>query len=163
MARDLNKVMLIGRVGNNIELNRTVNNIAYLKFNLATNEIYKNEKGESIQKTQWHKIIMWGKIAEIASTILRKGSHVYLEGKLNTSIYEKGNEKISITRINATDFIALDKKSVTEETPVNEETVPLNQTEVDEVTNIPENEVTNIGEISDTNDNDALDSEEPPF
>lgn len=163
MARDLNRVMLIGRIGNDIELKQTDKNIAYLRFNLATNEVYKNEKGESVQRTEWHKIIMWGKLAEIASTILRKGSHIYVEGKLNTFTYEKGAEKYTSTRINATDFIVFDKKPVTEESTVTYESPLENKTESAEGGNFPEVEGESADTDRDTNTEGLSDQDEPPF
>ncbi|MGB9696718.1 MAG: single-stranded DNA-binding protein [Ignavibacteria bacterium] len=161
MARDLNKVMLIGRVGTDIELKRTDNNIAYLRFNLATNEVYKNEKGESVQKTEWHRVVMWGKLAEIASSLLKKGSHIYVEGKLNTFTYEKGTEKYTSTRINATDFILFDKKPVAEETPVSDNLTPFN--EGSGGNNLPEVNERDVDKVSEANTNDFPDQDEPPF
>lgn len=162
MAKDLNKVMLIGRIGTDIELKRTGNNIAYLRFNLATNEVYKNEKGENVQKTEWHKIIMWGKLAEVASSILRKGSHIYIEGKLNTFTYEKGTEKYTSTRINTTDFIIFDKKPITEEVPEQDEESPFNEPISPSEGNPPEIDEKDTNEISDT-DTDFLEQDKPPF
>jgi single-strand DNA-binding protein len=162
MAKDLNKVMLIGRIGTDIELKRTGNNIAYLRFNLATNEVYKNEKGENVQKTEWHKIIMWGKLAEVASSILRKGSHIYIEGKLNTFTYEKGTEKYTSTRINTTDFIVFDKKPITEEVPEQDEESPFNEPISPSEGNPPEIDEKDTNEISDT-DTDFLEQDKPPF
>lgn len=163
MARDLNRVMLIGRIGNDIELKRTGNNIAYLRFNLATNEVYKNEKGEIVQKTEWHRVVMWGKLAEIASSILKKGSHIYVEGKLNSFTYEKGNEKYTLTRINATDFIIFDKKPVIEATSTTTDSTSFNEVEGSEEANLAQVNEKDTDELPDNSTDGLTDEDEPPF
>ncbi|MAA65776.1 MAG: single-stranded DNA-binding protein [Alteromonadaceae bacterium] len=85
MARGVNKVILIGNLGNDPETRYTPNGNAVTNLNLATDESYKDRQtGQLVPKTEWHRIVMFGKIAEIAGQYLRKGSKVYIEGKLQT-------------------------------------------------------------------------------
>ncbi|MGM0954077.1 MAG: single-stranded DNA-binding protein [Pseudomonadota bacterium] len=85
MARGVNKVILIGNLGQDPETRYTPNGNAVVNLNLATDESYKDrQSGQLVPKTEWHRIVMFGKIAEIAGQYLRKGSKVYIEGKLQT-------------------------------------------------------------------------------
>lgn len=81
----LNKVMLIGNLGKDPEVRYTTSGQAVASFNLATSERYKNKQsGEWEEKTEWHRITLWGKLAEIAGEYLAKGKTVYIEGRLQT-------------------------------------------------------------------------------
>ncbi|WP_328186184.1 single-stranded DNA-binding protein [Marinobacter sp. OP 3.4] len=83
--RSVNKVILIGNLGQDPETRYTPNGNAVVNLNLATDESYKDRQtGQLVPKTEWHRIVMFGKIAEIAGQYLRKGSKVYIEGKLQT-------------------------------------------------------------------------------
>ncbi|MBS3804484.1 MAG: single-stranded DNA-binding protein [Oleiphilaceae bacterium] len=85
MARGVNKVILIGNLGQDPDTRYTPNGNAVVNLNLATDESYKDrQSGQLVPKTEWHRIVMFGKIAEIAGQYLRKGSKVYIEGKLQT-------------------------------------------------------------------------------
>lgn len=85
MARGVNKVILIGNLGNDPETRYTPNGNAVTNLNLATDESYKDrQSGQMVPKTEWHRVVMFGKIAEVAGQYLRKGSKVYIEGKLQT-------------------------------------------------------------------------------
>ncbi len=85
MARGVNKVILIGNLGQDPETRYTPNGNAVVNLSLATDESYKDRQtGQMVPKTEWHRIVMFGKIAEIAGQYLRKGSKVYIEGKLQT-------------------------------------------------------------------------------
>ena len=85
MARGVNKVILIGNLGQDPETRYTPNGNAVVNLSLATDESYKDrQSGQLVPKTEWHRIVMFGKIAEIAGQYLRKGSKVYIEGKLQT-------------------------------------------------------------------------------
>ena len=90
------------------------------KFTLATNEVYKNQKGEKVQDTQWHNIVAWGKTASLMEELLNKGKEVLVEGKLtNRSWDDKEGNKRYITEIVTSDFLILTTKnqSKTEEIP----------------------------------------------
>lgn len=85
MARGVNKVILIGNLGQDPETRYTPNGNAVVNLNLATDESYKDrQSGQLVPKTEWHRVVMFGKIAEVAGQYLRKGSKVYIEGKLQT-------------------------------------------------------------------------------
>lgn len=85
MARGVNKVILIGNLGQDPETRYTPNGSAVVNLNLATDESYKDRQtGQMVPKTEWHRIVIFGKIAEVAGQYLRKGSKVYIEGKLQT-------------------------------------------------------------------------------
>lgn len=80
----LNKVMLIGNLGKDPELRYTTSGQAVASFSLATSEKFKNKSGEMEERTEWHRVTLWGKLAEIAGEYLAKGKTVYIEGRLQT-------------------------------------------------------------------------------
>ena len=85
MGRGVNKVILIGNLGGDPDVRQTPNGNAVTNLNLATDESYKDRQtGQMVPKTEWHRIVLFGKIAEIAGQYLKKGSKVYIEGKLQT-------------------------------------------------------------------------------
>lgn len=110
MAKGLNKVLLIGRLGKDPELSYTPNGVAVCKFSLATNESYKGNDDNWVEKTEWHNIVAWRKLAEICSQYLKKGSKVYLEGKIQTDTYEKDGKKNYFTKIVIDEMVMLDSK-----------------------------------------------------
>lgn len=110
MAKDLNKVLLIGRLGKDPEMKYTDKGIAYTSFSLATGSTYKDANGNDVDATEWHNIIVWRKLAEICGQYLRKGSRIYCEGRLKTSSSEKDGSKRYFTNIEMTDMIMLDSK-----------------------------------------------------
>jgi len=85
---NLNKVLLIGRLGADPELRYTAGNIPVATFNIATSESYKDKSGTKQEKTEWHRIVAWSKLAEIAGEYLKKGRLVYIEGKIRTNEFE---------------------------------------------------------------------------
>ncbi|MBX7150490.1 single-stranded DNA-binding protein [bacterium] len=96
----LNKVILIGRLGKDPELRYTPTGAAVATFNVATNESYKDKEGKEVDNTDWHRIVAWRKLAEICGQYLKKGSLVYIEGKLKTRNYDdKDGTKKYITEI----------------------------------------------------------------
>jgi len=110
MAKGLNKVMLIGHLGKDPELKYTEKGTAYCNFSIATDESYKDENGNKVERTEWHNIITWRKLAEICQQYLKKGSKIYCEGKLQTDSYEKDGVKRYSTKIVMTDMAMLDNK-----------------------------------------------------
>lgn len=80
----LNKAMLIGRLGKDVELRNTASGTAVASFSLATSERFKAKSGETEEKTEWHNIVLFGKTAELAGQYLAKGSQVYIEGRIQT-------------------------------------------------------------------------------
>ena len=107
-----NKVQLIGNLGMDPEI-KTVNGKSKLaKFRLATNETYKNDKGEKVEETQWHNLIAWGKTAEFVEKYLVKGIEVVVEGKLiNHNYTDKNDIKRYVTEIQVSDMIIVSRKA----------------------------------------------------
>ena len=107
-----NKVQLIGHLGAKPEVKDTENGRKLAQFNLATSESYRNAKGEKITETQWHRIVAWGKLAEIAEKYLDKGKEVAVEGKLvNRSYTDKDGNKKYITEIQVNELLMLGAKA----------------------------------------------------
>ncbi len=88
MARSVNKVILIGNLGQDPELRYTGNGTAVCNMRIATNESYKDASGELVEKTEWHSVVAWARLAEICGQYLQKGSTIYVEGSLQTRQYE---------------------------------------------------------------------------
>ncbi len=106
-----NKVQLIGNLGNAPEVRNTESGKKLVKFSIATNESYRNSKGEKVTETQWHNLIAWGKVADIAEKYLNKGTEVAIEGKLMNNNYtdKDGNKKYS-TEIQVHELLLLGAK-----------------------------------------------------
>ena len=105
-----NKVQLIGNLGQDPEIVNLDNGGKLAKFSVATNEIYKNSKGEKVTDTQWHNVVAWGKTAEIVENYLAKGNEVAVEGKLIHRSYEnKEGEKRYITEVVCNELLMLGK------------------------------------------------------
>ncbi len=105
-----NKVQLIGNLGNDPEIIILDSGSKLAKFSMATNETYKNSKGERVTETQWHNVVAWGKTAEIVENYLMKGKEVAVEGKLTSRSYEtKDGDKRYITEIQCTELLMLGK------------------------------------------------------
>ncbi|WP_142784118.1 single-stranded DNA-binding protein [Changchengzhania lutea] len=103
-----NKVQLIGNVGNEPEITNLESGKKVAKFSIATNESYKDSKGEKVTNTQWHNIVAWGKIAEIVEKYVGKGKEVALEGKLTSRSYEtKAGEKRYVTEVVVDEILLL--------------------------------------------------------
>ena len=93
----VNKVILIGNLGKDPEVRYLDNGVAVANFSLATTENYKNKEGEKVSQTEWHNIVLWRGLAEVAEKWLKKGSSVYVEGKIRTRKWEDkdGNTRYS--------------------------------------------------------------------
>ncbi|HEU5290098.1 MAG TPA: single-stranded DNA-binding protein [Cyclobacteriaceae bacterium] len=105
-----NSVQLIGRLGKDPEV-KTFSGKKKASFSIATSDSYKNQKGEKVEDTQWHNIVIWGKLAEVAEKYLKKGQEVVVEGRLVHRDYEGDNgEKRYITEINVNDLVMLGGK-----------------------------------------------------
>lgn len=117
MARSLNKVMLIGNLGKDPELRYTTSGVAVATFSIATSESWKDADGNMQEKTEWHNIVAWRKLAEICGEWLKKGKKIYIEGRLQTRSYDDKNTgaKKYITEIVADNMIMLDGKGGTSE------------------------------------------------
>lgn len=98
----VNKVIIVGRLGGDPEVRYTANQQAVAKFNVATSEAWKDKQGQKQERTEWHRVIVWGKLAEICGQHLAKGRQVYVEGRLQTRQWEdKQGQKRYTTEINA--------------------------------------------------------------
>jgi single-strand DNA-binding protein len=95
MARGINKVIIVGNLGQDPELRYTGSGTAVCNLRLATNESYKDASGEWVDRTEWHSVVAWARLAEICNEYLKKGSQVYIEGSLQTRNYD---DKDGITR-----------------------------------------------------------------
>lgn len=106
-----NKVQLIGNLGNTPEIRNTESGKKLARFSIATNESYRNAKGEKITDTQWHNVIAWGKTAEIIEKYLDKGSEVMIEGRLvNGSYSDKEGNKKYFTEVEVSEVLMLGGK-----------------------------------------------------
>lgn len=110
--RGLNKVTLIGNLGKDPDMHFLEGNIAVAKFSLATTETYKDKSGKLISQTEWHSVVLWRGLADVAQKYLHKGSLVYIEGRLKTHSWEDkdGNNKMT-TEVVGDNLIMLDKKN----------------------------------------------------
>lgn len=108
-AKSLNRVMLIGNLGKDPELRYTSTGKAVASFSLATSNSWKDQDGNVQERTDWHNIIAWQKLAEICGEWLKKGQKVYIEGRIQTRSYDDKNtgQKKYITEIIADDMIML--------------------------------------------------------
>ncbi|HDL18356.1 MAG TPA: single-stranded DNA-binding protein [Bacteroidetes bacterium] len=91
MARGVNKVILIGHLGSDPELKYTPGGVAVATFRIATNESWSDKDGKTQERTEWHRIVCWRKLAEIAGEYMKKGRQVYIEGRLQTRSWEDQN------------------------------------------------------------------------
>jgi single-strand DNA-binding protein len=106
-----NKVQLIGHLGNKPEIRNTEKGKKVAHFSLATNESYRNAQGDKVTETQWHFIVAWGKLAEIAEKYLDKGKEVVVEGKLTSRSYtDKDGNKKYVTEVHANELLMLGSK-----------------------------------------------------
>jgi|TARA_B100000795_G_C22801093_1_gene441958 single-strand DNA-binding protein len=136
----VNKVILIGHLGKDPEVRHLENGTAVANFTLATSESYKDKQGNRIDQTEWHNVIVWRGLAEVAEKFLKKGSQVYVEGKLRTRSWEDqtGNKRYT-TEIVADNFTMLSKKDENNQ-PQNQQTPPTtvqNSAPVDEADDLP--------------------------
>jgi single-strand DNA-binding protein len=110
--RGLNKVTLIGNLGNDPSIQTIEGNIKVAKLSLATTEYFKDSNGQNQSTTDWHNIVLWRGLADLANNYLKKGSLIYVEGKIKTrSFDDKEGQKKYITEIIAEQLILLDKKT----------------------------------------------------
>lgn len=107
-----NKVQLIGNLGKSPDVKNTEGGKKLVRFSVATNEAYTNTKGEKVKETQWHNLVAWGKVADIAEKYLDKGSEVAIEGKLISKDYlDKEGVKKYVTEIQVNELLLLGGKA----------------------------------------------------
>lgn len=109
--RGVNKVMLIGNLGKDPEIQLVDGNVSVVKVPLATTEMYKDRNGKTQSQTEWHTVVLWRGLAEMAGKYLKKGSLIYVEGRLRYHAWEdKTGVKKYITEIIADNVVMLDKR-----------------------------------------------------
>lgn len=131
MARGLNKVMLIGHLGNDPEVRVLSNGTTVANFSIATNEYYRDQNGEQKERTEWHRVVVYGKLAEVCRQYLKKGKQVYVEGRLQTRTWEKEGKKNYITEIICSEMQMLGSRGdgeVLPEEPKEREDIPIDTT-----------------------------------
>ena len=104
-----NSVHLIGRLGKDPEI-KTYNDRKRATFSLATTDTYKNQKGEKMEDTQWHNVVIWGKLAGVVEKYVKKGDEIAVEGKLVHRAFESNGEKKYITEVDVNDMLMLGNK-----------------------------------------------------
>ncbi len=97
----VNKVILVGNVGRDPEIRHLDKGVAVARFSLATTENYTAKTGEKVSNTEWHNVVAWRGLAEVVEKYVKKGSQLYIEGRLRTNSYEKDGVKHYATEINA--------------------------------------------------------------
>ena len=129
MAKSVNKVILLGNLGRDPEVKYTASGVPVAKFSVATNERFKDRQGQWQDRTEWHNVVAWHRLAEIVGEYCREGSKLYVEGKLQTSTWEdrqNGGKKYR-TEIVARDIVLLgskdDGQGTSGETPSEESTL----------------------------------------
>ncbi|MFT5090579.1 MAG: single-strand DNA-binding protein, partial [Planctomycetota bacterium] len=111
MARGVNKVILIGNLGGDPEVRFTPDGTAVANFSLATSESWKDRSGERQERTEWHRLVLWRQLAEIAKNYLRKGSKIYVEGKLQTRSWDdQSGQKRYTTEVVVNEMEMLDSR-----------------------------------------------------
>jgi len=112
MSKSVNKVILVGNVGQDPDIRYTAGGKAVARLSLATNERYRNRSGEWEERTEWHSVVAWQRLAEIIGEYVGKGSRVYIEGRLQTSSWEdrQSGETKSRTEIVAREIVLLGSK-----------------------------------------------------
>jgi len=106
----VNKVILVGNVGNDPEVQYIKEDVPVAKFRLATNESYKNKDGERVTNTEWHNVVVWRGLAKVVEKYVKKGSKLYIEGKITNRQYEKDGVTKYFTEIVAREMVMLDSK-----------------------------------------------------
>jgi single-strand DNA-binding protein len=111
MARGVNKVILIGNLGSDPEVKYTPNGAPVANFSLATNESWNDKDGQRQERTEWHRLVLWRKLAEIAQQYLKKGAKIYVEGKLQTRSWDdQSGQKRYMTEVVVNDMQMLDSR-----------------------------------------------------
>ncbi len=96
----VNKVILLGNLGKDPEIQHFESGVKKAAFSLATTEVYKNKEGNKVEQTEWHNIVLWRDLADVAEKYLKKGAQIYIEGKIKTRSWEdKDNNKRYVTEI----------------------------------------------------------------
>ena len=129
----VNKVILVGNLGQDPESRFTPQGTAVTNLSVATNETWKNQNGEPQDKTEWHRIVMYGKMAETAAEYMKKGQMVYVEGRLETNEWEDQNQvKRKTTQVRCDNFTMLGRRQMQ-----SQETASIDQPSMNSDDDIP--------------------------
>ena len=130
----VNKVILVGNLGKDPEVRYLDNGVAVANFSLATTENYKNKAGDRVSQTEWHNIVLWRGLAEVAEKYLKKGASVYVEGKIKTRKWEdkEGNTRYN-TEILADNMTMLGGKQSQDDSPSLSSTPSDNSVKTDDL------------------------------
>ena len=138
--KSLNRATLVGNVGKDPEIKYLPNGTMVAKFSLATSERYKDKSDEWTERTDWHNVVAWARLAEIAEKYVKKGNQLFVEGQIQTRSWDKDGVKHYMTEINAKDLILLggkggpdygnegkteNKQAVTPSNPIDESDIPF--------------------------------------
>lgn len=108
----VNKVILVGNVGKDPEIRYLESNVPVAKFTLATNEVYRNKEGQKVEQTEWHQVVLWRHLAEVAEKFVRKGTLLYVEGRIKSRSWEdKDGVKKYTTEIVGENITILSKRN----------------------------------------------------
>ena len=110
----VNKVILVGNVGNDPEIKHLDQDVKVAKFRMATSESFRAKNGERVTTTEWHNIVLWRGLAGVVEQYVKKGSKLYIEGKITDRQYEKDGETKYFTEIVANNMVMLDSKESSE-------------------------------------------------
>lgn len=106
----VNKVILIGNLGADPEVRSLESGVKVATINIATSESFKDKNGERQTQTEWHRVVVWRGLAEVVEKYLKKGSQVYIEGRLRTRSYEQDGKKLYVTEIEARELTMLGRR-----------------------------------------------------
>ena len=111
MSRSLNKVMLIGNVGNDPEIRATSSGARVAKLSLATNRSWSDRSGQQQEKTEWHRLTFFGRLVDIVEQWVNKGDRLYVEGRIEYGSYERDGVSITTTDVIVQEFVLLDSRN----------------------------------------------------
>jgi single-strand DNA-binding protein len=120
MSRGVNKVILVGNLGKDPEVISFDGGVKKASFSLATTEVYRTRDGQDMEQTEWHNVVLWRGLAEVAEKYLRKGSQIYVEGRIKSRSYEKDGQKRYITEIECDNLTMLGNKNSSDFSSSNE-------------------------------------------
>ncbi len=144
----VNKVILVGNLGRNPEVRHLESGRAVANFSMATSETYKNREGEKVTHTEWHNIVLWTPLAEIGEKYLKKGSQVYIEGKLTTRSYDdKDGNKKYITEVVGREMTLLGRASDSSDDSTN--SIESSVSEPTSITSTPEASTEDNSDVDD--------------
>jgi single-strand DNA-binding protein len=121
----VNKVILVGRLGSDPEVRYTDKGTPVVKFSVATSERWKDKSGESQEKTEWHRIVVWDKLGEVCARYLTKGKQTYVEGRLQTRQWEQDGQKRYMTEVVASSVTFLGSRNDSVESHGNSDDAPF--------------------------------------